>query len=499
MVVDASGDVIVAGSGTVPGTSPPSQSQPPEFVMKLDATASRVLESTYLPGAVNGTVSGLATDSGNNLIVFGQTATETVQSTPGAFSTQPLVPCESNNDLYVMSDAYVTKLNAADWQPIYTAVFSASCGVNTGATAVEPNGEAILALGASAGLSLSNPMLAGPACTTSSAIARLSGDGTTLEYATYLPGCGVPAMALSPDGSVYAGVTALPGAAGASLLHFTTSNSAPIALNQISNAFSGDASALVGGGLYTFGIAGFQPPSSNLGLNPSANLPDELNGVRILFDGVPGAMLSTGAGTLIATAPPVLPVGLDTRTSTQNGSSGADRFVLVQVVYKGISSNPVWMPLASVRPGLLTTGYPNLMPLPAFTYPDAFARNQDGTQNSPSNPAPAGSTITLYATGLGSTAPLADPGVIASSATASLITPFYSPWEQPIPAPAPLVISQIPGFISSVYQIQAPIPANLNGTSVANGVQRVALALLLVVPLGDLPQPVSNIVNVYVK
>lgn len=118
-------------------------------------------------------------------------------------------------------------------------------------------------------LPLSNPMLAGPACSSGSAVAKLSADGTTLEYATYLPGCGVPAMALSPDGSAYAGVTVLPGAGGASLLHFTTSPSAPIALNQIYNAFSGDASAAVGGGLYTLGIAGFQPPSSNLASIPA--------------------------------------------------------------------------------------------------------------------------------------------------------------------------------------------------------------------------------------
>ena len=500
ILVDASGDVTVAGSGTVPGTTPPSQNQVPEFVMKLDAAASQVLQFTYLPAATEGSVTGLATDSGNNLIVFGESASGTVQSTSGAFSPQPLNGCELN-DVYEMNDAFVTKLAAANWQPVYTAVLRASCGVNTGALALEPNGDAVLALSASSGLALYDPILAAPSCGYSSAVAKLSADGSALEYGTYLPGCGVPGMAVAQDGSVYAGISPQLSGTATSVLHITAASSTPIALNGVSNAFSGDASGIVPGGLYSIALAGFQPGSTYLGLNPASNLPIQLNAVEVLFNGVPGSILSTAPGQVIAAAPPVLPVGAAARPYGLADIYEVSSFVSVQVLYNGVLSNSVWMPVEKVLPGLLTTGYFNLTPPSAYQFPDAYAVNQDGTQNSPTNPAALGSTIKVYASGLGETAPLVEPGAVATSASVTPVTPFYSTWEMPTlnGAPPALAISLIPGFISSVFQIQVPIPANQTGTNVGNGVQKAALALLLSVPVGDAPQAVSNIVNVYVK
>jgi Beta-propeller repeat len=179
LLVDAAGDAIVAGSGTVPGTSPPSPYQIPEFVMKLDSSASQVLQSTYLPGAEGGNVTSVAMDSSGNVVLFGSAYPGTVQPTPGAFQSQSLIGCESNYP-ELSSDAYLTKLNTANWQPAYTAVFHASCSIATGSLAVDSSGNAVLAMGATSGLQLRSPFLGGPDCTTSSAIAKLSADGSTL-------------------------------------------------------------------------------------------------------------------------------------------------------------------------------------------------------------------------------------------------------------------------------------------------------------------------------
>ncbi len=100
-----------------------------------------------------------------------------------------------------------------------------------------------------------SPLLAGPACSpnpaNSSAIARLSADGSTLQFGTYLDTCGVPAIAAASDGSLYAGVAPNQDSNATSVLRLSNPNPAPLSLDQISNAFSGDASAVVGGGLYT--------------------------------------------------------------------------------------------------------------------------------------------------------------------------------------------------------------------------------------------------------
>src|SRR5580698_2135946 len=117
-----------------------------------------------------------------------------------------------------------------------------------------------------------------------------------------------------------------------SVLHLTNPNPATISLDQIWNAFSGDASVVVGGGLYTLATSGFQPSAVNLGINPSQNLPLELNGVQVNFDGVPAAILSTAPGQIIVSAPPDL-----YPSDPRSGAAGKGRSpASVTLVYNGV-------------------------------------------------------------------------------------------------------------------------------------------------------------------
>jgi hypothetical protein len=218
--VDANGEPTIASYGQAPGQPAGPAGELSEFVMKLDGAASQVLSSVYLPtslpeGGIEGAgVTGLATDSQNNLVVFGETATGSFQPTPGAYaSPQPVLQCGiAGFEPY--PDAFVMKLRAADWQPIYGAVLTAPCGIETGALVIDSTGSAVLAMTGGAGLPLRSPLLAGPACMgNSSALARLSADGSTLQFTTYLDNCGAPAVASVSGGSVYAAVSRRPKAA----------------------------------------------------------------------------------------------------------------------------------------------------------------------------------------------------------------------------------------------------------------------------------------------
>ena len=512
ILVDTNQEVTVAGSGATPVSGGPS-GQPsiasglaPQFVMKLDHNASQVLESAYLPAAQannGGSVTGMATDSQNNLVLFGQTGGGSLSATPGAFSSQVVSSCDSNPGPET-DDAYVMKLRAADWQPTYIAIFTAMCGIETGAIAIDATGSAVLAMGASSGLSLRSPVVGAAPCTVfSSAIAKLSADGSTLQFATYLPDCGIPAIALGANGEVYAGVSPLPSENATSVLGLKTAQAATISLDQVSNAFSGDTSAVVGGGSYSVAISGFEPETVNLGLNPTGNLPVELDRVQVTFDGVPASILATAPGRIIVAAPPLLPVRASARTGgVADGGPPATLFTSIEVVYNNVPSNPVWMPVSNVLPGLLTVDFPNV--ISHSNYADANALNQDGTQNDVNHPAPAGSTITLFATGMGVTVPLVAPGAIALSATVSPVIPTYSSWERsgPNSSAAPLAVSSMPGFILAVFQIPVQAPANIEsspGTDLGNGVRRVEIALQLSVPIDSPGQPVSNVVAVYVR
>jgi hypothetical protein len=104
---------------------------------------------------------------------------------------------------------------------------------------------------------------------------------------------------------------------------------------------------------------------------------------------------------------------------------------------------------------------------------------------------------------MGAAAGLFAPGSIAQSDALSPVTPIYSPWENATPEmnAIPLAVSSVPGFVSAVFQVQVPIPSNiqnLGGTDAGNGVQRVEVGLLLDVNL-EINFPVSNLVGVYVQ
>ena len=82
----------------------------------------------------------------------------------------------------------------------------------------------------------------------------------------------------------------------------------------------------------------------------------------------------------------------------------------------------------------------------------AYARNDDGTLNSPDNPAKAGSLVTYYATGLGTPGSSCPYGQLASGN-------FTAP--QPIGSNFGGVtqVSSLAGFVCGIYSVQARAPA----------------------------------------
>jgi hypothetical protein len=98
------------------------------------------------------------------------------------------------------------------------------------------------------------------------------------------------------------------------------------------------------------------------------------------------------------------------------------------------------MPVATSAPGFLTTG---LLNSPSA---DGYIENQDGTLNSATNPAAAGSRIKLFATGMGATTHPAIPGAVAQSTVISPDVALYASWQQFAPgtrAPS-LTVESIP-------------------------------------------------------
>jgi len=126
----------------------------------------------------------------------------------------------------------------------------------------------------------------------------------------------------------------------------------------------------------------------------------------------------------------------------------------LQLSYAGQTSEPYVMNVASNAPGIFTLNGSGTGP--------AAILNQDGTVNSPSNPAAKGSYGVLYATGECQTSP---PGVTGEVTSLLPTPPPVTP--QPLLAPAILIGGQgasvafygeAPGLVSGVLQINAQIP-----------------------------------------
>jgi uncharacterized protein (TIGR03437 family) len=498
ILIGAGEEPILAGVGQLPGLPPPpQQGTPPEFLMELNNTASEVISETYIKGAYGGNLGpkSLALDLGGNLFVIGDTLSD-FPATPGAY----ISPQSSSNcgiaGYYRSSSAsvFLTKLRAVDWQTMYAALLTAPCGTTPGSMVVDNTGAVLAGISTGAGLPLHNPLLAGPTCTyNSTAIAKLSPDGSTLQWATYLDSCGAPPLALAGDGSIYVGASL---ATSAAILHLPAPGKPAISLDGVANAFSGDGNVIVSGGLYSLTAAGFQPPSINLGLSPNQDLPTQLGGVRVMFDGVDGAMLQTGPGQVMV----VPPWKLSRPQYVSAANNQTLHLTKVAIAYNGALSNAVWMPISSSLPGLLTASFPNPQASPS----DANARNADGTLNDINHPATAGSTITLFATGLGETKPMVAFNSVANSNATVPVQPIYTTWTRAnINGPGPPTpVYSVPGFISAMFQIQIQVPNPLpgGGMDVGNGVHQVPIGLLLSPPpLSSITIPVSNVADVYLK
>jgi uncharacterized protein (TIGR03437 family) len=145
-----------------------------------------------------------------------------------------------------------------------------------------------------------------------------------------------------------------------------------LTIDRVVNAFaeSHAPGSVSPGEIVRLEISGFEPAREvNLWIAPSAPLPLHLEGIRVLWDGVPAPIMAVGRGFVVAIAPSAL-WGRNLAVVTIEVPDGRQASAILRVV--------------PTRP--------------AF-YPDI--RNEDGSLNSPENPAPQGSRVTFFFSGLG--------------------------------------------------------------------------------------------------
>jgi uncharacterized protein (TIGR03437 family) len=126
-------------------------------------------------------------------------------------------------------------------------------------------------------------------------------------------------------------------------------------------------------------------------------------------------------------------------------------------------SDPVALPVASSSPGIFSVDYTGSG--------QGAILNQDGTVNSSSRPAPAGSVVTVYATGEGQTSPPGTDGKLANG-------PVYPAPKLPVTVTIGgaqadvLYAGAAPTLVAGALQVNVRIPI-----SVASGDNPVVITV----------------------
>ncbi len=463
IAVDAAGNAYIAGSADAatfaqrPGSLQPAYGGGANdvFVSKINAAGTALLYSAYLGGTGADTPFGLAIDAGGNAYVAGVTSSPNFPVTAQAFRKTA-----------IGDDVFVSKINAAGTALVYSTYLGGSKNEIAYSVAVDAQGSAYVAGGTESpdfpvtpdafqsGLGL---LRRGAGRTAQAAfLTKLNATGSALVYSTYFGGGNgeaATAVVLDSFGNAY-----LTGVATSINFPRTLANYEPPDRTAFGTAFlakfdfgarnSMALGSVVSAASYQTGINGVVAPGqivvlfgneigpaqlTTLRLSADGRVDTLLAGVRVLFDGVPAPLLYVSAKQISA----VVPYGVP-----PNGRTVA------QVDYQGLRSNPLVLWVAPALVGIFSQDSSGRGP--------GAILNQDGSVNSPSNPAEKGSIVVLYGTGEGRTQPEGVDGRVTA---------------EPLPRPVLRIFAQIadratevlyaggaPGLVAGVLQMNIRVP-----------------------------------------
>lgn len=373
------------------------------FLAKLDPSGN-ILFASYLGGSGTDSPTALQVDTSGNIYIAGATTSLDFPTTPGTFQPTAMVPLWNNYG----PGGFAAKLSSSATQLVWSTYVMSSdySGLPNGVTqmAVIPSGDVYLAgvTGATFPVTPSAPEVCF-AGSFAGFIAHLNPQGA-LADATYLSNIEVANLAsevngmfgltVNSGGQLQAVWQSLDNSSGSSTIlgsniQFGTAGStAPACLSStiLNAATMNPGSGVAPGEIVTltgFGIGPAQGVSYTAG--PQGQIPTTTGGVQVFFGSTPAPVLYASATQINAIAPTDL-----------TGSAS------VTVTYNNQQLGPITAPVTFASPGFfrLNAGYST----------QAAGINEDGSINGPSNPAPPGSILSLWATGFGPTNPSCTSG-----------------------------------------------------------------------------------------
>jgi hypothetical protein len=196
---DGTGDVIAAGA-TLSQDFTGRPNPVAGFVTRFSATGALVYK-TILVGSDREWIRGLAVGAGGEPVVVGESYSPDYPVTPGAYDTTHGVRFDAIGPIYG-ADAFVTRLSAGGDRLVYSTFVGTDDYEQAVAVALAPGGTAVV-VGETASAAFPTtpgafdrthncctPYFEGVFSARDAFVARLSADGSALEYSTYLGGFG---------------------------------------------------------------------------------------------------------------------------------------------------------------------------------------------------------------------------------------------------------------------------------------------------------------------
>ena len=459
VAVDPAGNAYVAGNTDIfdlpatPGAF--LQSGPGPFVAKVNAAGTALVYLTYLSGTnlisqpfsnPASTATALAVDAGGNAYLAGSTVDPQFPATPGAWQTAFAGPAPAY-PYYTLppTDAFIAKINSAGTALVWATYLGGKAADVAKSVALDPSGNVWLT-GVTASADFPNAQGWSNGGDFATAV---NPSGSALAYSARYPDNAISqSVAVDPSGLLH-----LAGPTG--IVSTVSPNRAPVPrVFGVANAAHGPVSGRVVLGEVVSIYGPHIGPSTPATFTADSQgfVPTSLADVQVSINGEAAPLLYVSDSQINA----VVPSGVYPNSK------------YVQIVFNGITGPSFPVAVISAQPEI-------------FQHPDATAAaiNQDNSINSASNPARAGSFVSIWATGV----PLWYPYVANQLAPAALnldccqvgVGLSANNFAYGVPAGpsvgwgTPAVVTYAgasPGIVGGVVQINFQVPALRAGVSV---------------------------------
>jgi uncharacterized protein (TIGR03437 family) len=416
------------------------------FLVRFDPGGA-LAYATYVGGPRYDTVTGVTFDQKGNVYLTGTSGGLSQPASPGAFQPQVSIACviiSIGPSVYqAVGSGFVLKLDPAAHTTLGLTYLGSPLCLFPSDIAVDASGAPWIAGPTS--IYGSAPQTASPLQIGGSGfVSKFSADFTQLLFSTYFDA--VSGIALDSAGLAYvAGVGQVDSATGKGQAYVAKIDPTPpaISLDAVQNAINpaspSSAQGIGPGELLRILGKNMGPAKATPGIINGGVLATTVAGVEVTFDGVAVPLLAVSATEIDLMAP----FELAGKTATT-----------VQVQYNGGKSNPVQVAVAGpIRFAGVVSGIP-LQVLDVL--------NEDLTVNSASNPARAGSVMTLYVSGAGQTVPPSQDGQVNSFPPAAAPEPVQiGPLGANPNNPANVTITfagAAPGLVAGIFQINFVAP-----------------------------------------